>query len=68
MMVSEILSACYFFLCDNFNHVYLDVCGFLWEVYGFLSTAGGKILGSGDCNSWSGQVAEDGWLGKGIIN
>jgi heat shock protein HslJ len=28
--------------------------------------AGGKVLGSGDCNSWSGGVVEDGWLGTGI--
>ena len=29
---------------------------------------GGKVLGSGGCNSWSGRVAEDGSLGKGIFN
>ena len=29
--------SCYFFSCDNFNHVYLDVCGFLLEVYVFFS-------------------------------
>ena len=29
---------------------------------------GGKVLGSGGCNSWSGRVAEDGSLGKRIFN
>ena len=41
-----------------------------WSCFFFRSNidAGGKVLGSGDCNSWSGGVAEDGCLGAGIFN
>ena len=48
-MVSTILipvqnSSWYFFSCHNFNHVYLDACGFLLEVYVFLSTLASDLI------------------------
>ena len=49
IMVGTILipvqnSSCYFFSCDDFNNVYLDVCGFLLEVYVFLSTLASDLI------------------------
>ena len=35
---------------------------------GCLIDSGGKVLGSGDCNSSSGGAAEDGGLGTGIFD
>ena len=49
IMVGTILipvqnSSFYFFSCDSFNNVYLDVCGFLLEVFVFLSTLASDLI------------------------